>query len=391
MAKGGAPEQQGGGGGDNSLDFLWIVVILVLGVVLTWYYGKAYITQAICWVRFYEISAIKYVFYWWGQFVQFMGPTILLPFPDLSTLNAWQKFAIQNIGPADFSVLAALSTDVGSYLRYPVMIILAFLIWYLLEKSPLQRFRAILNMQKLKVLEQKNWPQIIPVVKLDLTHADLNKGPWAMAMSPMLFCKKYHLLRKEKDAKGNFKISLIRGATYRILSLQLGPRWKGPEDLPMYLQALFAVFVTRIDGNKKGADKIVEQLAISTASGKMNYDGVAELITKHKNCKAVLKIIRIHAYTTTVMASLLSTSREAGVLASSEFIWLKPMDRRMWYMLNSVGRPTAVAEIAGAFAHWLAERKLGLAMAVPMVDEAVTGLENSLKEVIYKPDEDEEG
>ena len=61
----------------------------------------------------------------------------------------------------------------------------------------------------------------------------------------------------------------------------------------------------------------------------------------------------------------------------------------MWYMLNSVGRPTATIEICGAFAHWLAEKKLGLPLMVPMVDEAVRGVEVALSEIIYKPDEEE--
>jgi intracellular multiplication protein IcmP len=101
-----------------------------------------------------------------------------------------------------------------------------------------------------------------------------------------------------------------------------------------------------------------------------------------------LKIVAGHAYITTAMASLLNISREAGVLATSEFIWLKPLDRRMWFMLNSVGRPTAVAEISGAFAHWLAEKKLGIPLVIPMVDEAVTGLELALKDILYKPQDD---
>ena len=57
-----------------------------------------------------------------------------------------------------------------------------------------------------------------------------------------------------------------------------------------------------------------------------------------------------------LIASLLEMARIDGVLASAEFLWLKPVDRRMWYMLNCVGRQTAVAEIAGLFAHWQAEK-----------------------------------
>ncbi len=48
-----------------------------------------------------------------------------------------------------------------------------------------------------------------------------------------------------------------------------------------------------------------------------------------------------------------------GVQASADFLWLKPIDRRLWYMLNTVGRQTPFAEVAGPYAHWLAEREMG--------------------------------
>ncbi len=35
-----------------------------------------------------------------------------------------------------------------------------------------------------------NWPQITPVLDLDLIKTDIDKGPWAMAMTPMQFCKR---------------------------------------------------------------------------------------------------------------------------------------------------------------------------------------------------------
>jgi intracellular multiplication protein IcmP len=101
----------------------------------------------------------------------------------------------------------------------------------------------------------------------------------------------------------------------------------------------------------------------------------------------VQKVIAVHGYIVTAMASLLVASREAGVLSTAEILWLKTTDRRMWYMLNSVGRYTAMGEIAGAFAHWLAEKKLGLPLVVPMVEEAVKGLELALSDILYKPEE----
>jgi len=45
-------------------------------------------------------------------------------------------------------------------------------------------------------------------------------------------------------------------------------------------------------------------------------------------------------------------------------------------------------EIAGPFAHWLAEKELGKAILVPMVEEATNALDIALKEIIYRSDEE---
>lgn len=125
---------------------------------------------------------------------------------------------------------------------------------------------------------------------------------------------------------------------------------------------------------------------MSARSTQLNFKGVDELCKKHEGSPAIQKIVQSHAYILTVMASLLIAARDDGVQASADFLWLKTRDRRLWYMLNTVGRQTPFVEIAGPFAHWLAERELGRKLVVPMVDEATNALELALKDVIYRPD-----
>lgn len=110
---------------------------------------------------------------------------------------------------------------------------------------------------------------------------------------------------------------------------------------------------------------------------------------KHENTKLVQQIVQSHAYLLTVMAEMLEGARTDGVQAAADFLWLKPVDRRLWYMLNTVGRQTPFVEVAGPFAHWVAEKEMGRRLLVPMVEEATNALEIALKEIIYKPDEKE--
>ena len=122
-------------------------------------------------------------------------------------------------------------------------------------------------------------------------------------------------------------------------------------------------------------------------SGKPNYAIAKPILKKYINTELVQEAIGKHAYLMTVMASLLQAARADGVVPCSEFLWLKPTDRRLWYMLNCVGRQTPFSEVAGPFAHWIAEKALRRPSMVPMIDEAIKALENGVKEVKLSPKE----
>ncbi len=57
--------------------------------------------------------------------------------------------------------------------------------------------------------------------------------------------------------------------------------------------------------------------------------------------------------------ALLTLARRKGVLASSQFIWVRPVDRPLWYALNQCGGRAAWAEGFAAWAHYAAEEKAG--------------------------------
>ena len=102
------------------------------------------------------------------------------------------------------------------------------------------------------------------------------------------------------------------------------------------------------------------------------------------------KVVEGNAYVLTVMASMIMAARADGVQASADFLWLKPLDRRLWYVLNSMGRQTPYTEAAGVYAHWLAEKEAGRKLIIPMIEMATNALEIALKELIYHPDEPKE-
>jgi intracellular multiplication protein IcmP len=290
-----------------------------------------------------------------------------------------------------------IGNAVGDYLRFPCIAFILMLAVIVYTNNTVRVLKRTYDMKELLKLEQVNWPQVSPIAKLNLIKEDLDKGPWAMAMTPMQFCKRYQLLEEyrrqptegmSRKEMNRIEVALKRGQANKVFAMQLGPLWAGVNKLPLHVQALFAVFAARLNNDSQVAADMLKQLSISAAAGKLNFTGIDQLLKKHANTKSVQKIIEPHAYVLTVMASMLVGAREDGVQASADFLWLKPMDRRMWYMLNTVGRQTPFVEVAGPFAHWVAEKEMGKKILTPMVEEATNALELALKDIIYKPDEE---
>ena len=88
----GMPEQQQSGQ-EGSMDFLWIMAAGIGAALLIWYFGKSYITTAIFYARFYEITAINFVLDPFTKLFQLVGIT-----PPQLELDQWLSYFQQNLG-----------------------------------------------------------------------------------------------------------------------------------------------------------------------------------------------------------------------------------------------------------------------------------------------------
>jgi intracellular multiplication protein IcmP len=376
MAAGrGAPQ---GDQGDQSTGLLWGIAGVFIALGIAWFMGRKYIVSFYLTIKVYEVDLLN--FFTNHRFDQ-LKYTLLQ--------------ALANPSVVQFNDLVSLGTSVGIWLRIPIAIILFLLAVTVYFGNTTRIFNRTYHMQNFAESEKNIWPQISPVVGLNLIKSNLDTGPWAMAMTPMQFCKRYKLLqevrpeRREGSSRKEWDridVVLKRGEANRLFALQLGQLWQGIDKLPPHTRALFAVFAARINADSKEAQRLLTQFNAS-ATKKLDYSGVNELLKKHFNTKLVQKVVQSHGYVFTVMASMLAAARDDGVQASADFLWLKPIDRKLWYILNSVGRQTPFAEVAGIFAHWIAEKEAGRKIIVPMVEEATKALDIALKEVVYRPDE----
>ena len=368
-------QQSQGQSGDNSMAPIWFMVLLFLVGWLIWKTGHQHIVSADFFLNLLQAKVVYFL----------IGGTQL----------ADDIYLMQTLDPASvhWRELVYLMTQVGDYVRYPIMVVLVILAVVLYNSDVTLKFRRAHSMNSLREQEQKNWPAIMPVVGQDLVSTDINVGPWAMALTPMEFARKHHLLKKNDVLMDNpepgaeMTASVRRGDAKRVFTLQLGPVWDGFDRSPPHARALAAVFMARMNRDKESALALMASLDKSTSAGKPDYNAAIPVLDKHMRAENVQEVVGRHAYLLTVMASLLLASREDGVMPSADFLWLKVVDRRMWYMLNCVGRQTPFVEVGGPFAHWVAERTTGRRSLAPMIDEAIRALEVAVKEIKLSPKE----
>lgn len=363
----------GGGGGDNSMAIVWIMVLAGVTIYLIWAFGSKQIVSAVFQANLLQGKVIAY-------------------FIDRQDLNEAISY-MQTVDPSNvtWEMLMAATRVVGSYASYPIMVILVLLAIYLYQSNTALKYRKTHNMKTLAAQEQYNWPAIMPIVKLDLVNEDVNIGPWAMALTPMEFAQKHNLLKKEDamleviEPGMEMTAGIRRGDAKRIFTLQLGPYWEGFDKCSPQAYALCAVFMARINRDRTSANLILETIDRTYVAGKPDFTVAKPILKKYENTELVQEIVVKHAYMLTVISSLLEVARQDGVVPTAEFLWLKTIDRRLWYMLNSIGRQTPFAEVGGPFAHWKAEKAMKRRSLVPMIDEAIKALDVAIKEVKMTP------
>jgi intracellular multiplication protein IcmP len=364
-------------GSDSSMGYLWIMIGIFVGLWAVWYFAHVYIVSGYLTFKAWELDFIDL----------FSNKSVVI--------RHW--IAATPAQDVNFRELMAVANAVGEYFKWPVailMVVLACVIYYI---NPARRYKKTYSSDRLIQEESSNWPCINPIASKHLEKKDLLKGPWAMSLNPMEFAKKNDLLREElvplkegqMEHEQQLTVKVIEPKANKIFAMQLGRVWTNVDALDIHIKALFGMCAARANRDREAADKILLQLAESSANGRLNFTGVEALCKKHIDSKLVKRVISKHAYQLTVMASMLELGRTDGVFASAEFLWLKPIDRRMWFMLNTVGRHTPFTEVAGAYAHWISEKEAKRKILIPIVEEATVALKLAVSEILYKPEEEE--
>lgn len=379
----------GGGGSDNSMALLWIIgFVFVIGAILWLSFSEEFL------YLFIKIRHAEAVFLYWC--VKYL-PSGIDSIKRLQDFSSNLVSVTNALTPDNLSLdyAAQLSHYIGMMLRFPASVFLIYFCYLMYGHNVKIRYKKVYNMDSLARQEASIWPQINPTLGIKINEMSISEGPWAMSMSPLEFCKKFNLIniKVEVSKEGvsrvpTFNIILNKKRASHIFASQLGRLWTTPENLPIHKRAILAALIARGCRDTKSSRELLDNINRSCAHGrieKLDFKGADELWKKHINNIEIQEIIKHHAYESTVFMALLIFARQDGVLASADFLWLKPFDRRFWYVLNTVGRQTACCEAAGVQAHFLSEKALHRALGVPMIEEATKALSLALSDIKYNP------
>lgn len=217
------------------------------------------------------------------------------------------------------------------------------------------------------------------------------------AMRPSDWVRAHKAWRKRE---GNEMGGLDTEVVKRLMEEQIGPPWRGLEPShPTYVKALVVIMglhhKNRMMTLNKGTP-FAETIPVSLdLRGKISliYSAnlhnprskevdakvealIAPFLADKKLMQSCENRMSKFGYLHTALVHLLIEARRAGgVLPTAEFLWLKHVDRTLWYGLNNAGRRAFHTEGAGIIAHYQAERVSGHALVEPHVGEAVIGVQ----------------
>jgi len=353
---------------DMGFVYLGMILLLLGAGAFIWYTEHAKITY----------YCLKFSWHLLGLFDYSFSPDFI------KTWRIEIAYLAANPAALGFKNLLSVVNKVG-YLFVWIPIGLCIRQFFKASKHKANLTKRLVDIETLPKIMAKHAPAVIPILHYgDSKDLLLNVDPpeHRSALNPEEFVKEHALLQNGK---------LNREMCHKILAKDLGTKISTIQELSSHEKSLFSVFATRLfsDGKELSqAQKLLDDLNFScnkhTWQGKKGYPDLSitnQTFKKYANHPDVQAWIEKHPYPRTLLYSMHKEAVKSGKLPSSNFRWLKGMDRGLWYALNTTGRKVPFIESAAVFCQASWEDFLqdaGYTIQEPVLDGAIDGIEQYL-------------
>ncbi len=333
---------------------------------------------------------------------------LYIPFSE-EAARAHAKLESLHAGALSWALITKILAYCGTWVRFPLAGLLCLLgiasIFMGKTSSLVRKF----NMESLLQNNAESFACLRPIVgrgKYLLSAKSYDQGLWCMAQSPLQFAIVQELLTNSEGNALEAQDVLVNGLANHdsaafgkavfesekaatALEAQLGNARQEFAELSPCKKVLIASFMAYADGNKQGCLDVLD--AVATHYNEKNDSAFCPLFKQesflqkvtflHERHVGILQdsLVQKHIhYELPFFMALLTRARKKGVLASSQFIWLRPLDRPLWYALHQCGGHTAWAEALAPWAHYMAEEKAQKTLTTPHISRGVSALHKAL-------------
>lgn len=390
-----------GGGVDPTWTTLLFVIIISIFCGLIWYFFHVQLLEVSRYLRLVEVAPLMlfsqrahYCFNFLkdAQIIDNAMPTA----NDL--LMSGGCFGIENLRrlPQNEAMeyytisstsIGQLGRMLGLYYRWVILAVCLYFAYYAAFVSNKSKFKTRHNLETFIQTQAKIWPVIHPFIKFNpAKHSSRVLGSPVPAKLPTFaeaLAPEEWLTFHRIPVTGGIP---DRERTRRAFLRQLGPRWNGNfDELPPYMLCLMAAFALKGVQKRDESDDYLGRIAVCW-DAQTGFRATPEVMAEAKKYLKdpaiggqALAVVNKYAYRTSALLGALKWGRfMGGVLASAQFLWLRGVDRELWYALNNLGRRTFHSEGAGAMAHFMAEDAAGKALPIPRLETAIIALNQYL-------------
>ncbi|WP_045861767.1 secretion/conjugation apparatus DotM-related subunit [Teredinibacter purpureus] len=412
-------------GGNDTLMIVGGALLLVFVLLLiVWFNFHPFISLIVIKIAYVTLPILEAIHSWSASIgLPESYLNIVIPQHVIDDLPNY-KYWLPRTDPktVDFKTFVSFAELTGYSVRLFLPLISILCIVYVWKRSKAARLSRVMNIFTLAKFTMSQFPQIRPAIIEDLLKIDPDKGYFRREDSPIRFAIKNGLIQvyladfkgqllptkvtptfdKSKSRKEGMeyviddysrgisklhnRCILDRTKTERLFISQLGKPWTGSTDLAPFTRALYSAFIAFAAGSKDEAFALLDQFNRSwkppkkkNSSAEIDITGIDKTIEKYEKLPEIKELISSHAYVNTVMARLLEAARTKGRLGTPLFLWIKVVDRVLWYSLNQEGGQCGWSEAAGARAHKIAEKSVGGPLHQPYVETAVSEFEEYLQ------------